>query len=306
LATRTQALPTQESLEKRAPMLISQESFDRDFNRKPIAFDHTLAEHPAFSMDRLTRLVELTLAQDDKIFWDAGEKSVGQRWDERPGRDFSIQEAMRRIEHCGAWIVLFGAERDPEIAALLASAMAQVNDFSGGSLLHEAKVQSAYIFITSPRRVTPFHIDRECNFLMQIHGSKTIHIFDQNDREVLSETELEKFWTVDNNAPVYKPALQNRALTLNLNPGQGVHIPVNAPHWVQNHDSISVSLSLNFQFKNTKLGNIYRANYYLRKLGMNPTPPRRSWVLDKTKAVVMQGPVVLAKTALRLKRKKNG
>src|SRR5438270_332982 len=82
------------------------------------------------------------------------------------------------------------------------------------------------IFITSPLRVSSYHIDRECNFLLQIRGAKTIHVFDQNDREVLSEQELESFWTVDNNAAVYKPQLQNRANSYLLQPGCGVHIPV--------------------------------------------------------------------------------
>ena len=34
----------------------------------------------------------------------------------------------------------------------------------------------ALIFVTSPNRITPYHIDRECNFLMQVSGSKTISI----------------------------------------------------------------------------------------------------------------------------------
>jgi hypothetical protein len=303
MAMRAVTLQAPDAHSARHPMGFSQKLFQEKFNRKSFAFNHSLAEHPAFTMDCLVRLVERTLAEDDKLFWDAGEKTVNQRWDERPGRDFSVQEALRRIENCGAWIVLFGAERDPEIAGLLAGAMEQVDEYSGGSLLKEAKVRSAYIFITSPNRVTPFHIDRECNFLLQIHGSKTIHIFDQNDREVLPEAEIERFWSVDNNSAKYRPEFQERALTLELNPGDGVHIPVNAPHWVKNHGSISVSLSLNFQFRNTKLGNIYRANYYLRKLGLRPTPPGRSQVLDRTKAVLMQGPVAMAKAGLHLKQR---
>lgn len=303
MAMRAVTVHAPDAQSARRPMAFSQELFQEKFNRKPFAFKHSLAEHSAFTMDRLVQLVERTLAEDDKLFWDAGEKTVNQRWDERPGRDFSVQEALRRIEHCGAWIVLFGAERDPEIAGLLTAAMEQADEFSGGSLLKEAKVRSAYIFITSPNRVTPFHIDRECNFLLQIHGSKTIHIFDQHDREVLPETEIERFWSIDNNSARYRPEFQDRALTLDLQPGDGVHIPVNAPHWVKNHGSISVSLSLNFQFRNTKLGNIYRANYYLRKLGLHPTPPGRSQVLDRTKAVFMQGPVVMAKAGLHLKQR---
>ncbi|MGC2250070.1 MAG: hypothetical protein WA626_05315, partial [Acidobacteriaceae bacterium] len=61
-----------------------------------------------------------------------------------------------------------------------------------------------------------------------MHGKKTIHIFDQNDRQVLTEPELERFWSVDNNAAIYKKDLQSRATSFVLEPGKAVHIPINA------------------------------------------------------------------------------
>jgi hypothetical protein len=277
-------------------MQISEQAFREKFNRRPIEFDHNLGDHPAFSMDRLYRLFEMSVGNENLLYWDAGQKRPDQRWNERPGRDFPPEDAFRRIRENGAWIILFGAQRDPEIAALLEQAMQQVQSLSGRDIFSEMKVRSAYIFITSPHRVTTYHIDRECNFLLQLHGLKTIHIFDQTDRELLPEEMLEKFWTKDNNCAVYKPEFQNRALTVKMKPGIGVHIPVNAPHWLQNGDDISVSLSLNFQFKNPVLGNIYRANYYLRRMGLNPTPPHKSRIGDFIKGHGMSIPVTALKT----------
>ncbi|HWZ11781.1 MAG TPA: hypothetical protein VNX22_01430 [Acidobacteriaceae bacterium] len=277
-------------------MQISEQVFREKFNRRPIEFDHNLGDHPAFSMDRLYRLFEMSVGNENLLYWDAGQKRPDQRWNEHPGRDFPPEDAFRRIRENGAWIILFGAQRDPEIAALLEQAMQQVQSLSGRDIFSEMKVRSAYIFITSPHRVTTYHIDRECNFLLQLHGLKTIHIFDQTDRELLPEEMLEKFWTKDNNCAVYKPEFQNRALTVKMKPGIGVHIPVNAPHWLQNGDDISVSLSLNFQFKNPVLGNIYRANYYLRRMGLNPTPPHKSRIGDFIKGHGMSIPVTALKT----------
>ena len=134
------------------------------------------------------------------------------------------------------------------------------------------------IFVTSPSRVTAYHIDRECNFLVQLRGSKHISIFDRNDREVLPEVERERFWTVDNNAAVYKPDLQNRASVFEMKPGTGVHIPVNAPHWVQNGNNVSITFAITFQFHDHVLADVYRTNYYLRKMGLAPVPPGRSRV----------------------------
>jgi hypothetical protein len=113
---------------------------------------------------------------------------------------------------------------------------------------------------------------------------------------VLPEEEIERFWTIDNNAPIYKPHLQERAITYKMVPGNGVHIPVNCPHWLQNDDNVSVSLSVNFQFKDQLRANAYRANFWLRKLGLKPTPPGISPILDSIKSQAVR-PILLAARA---------
>jgi hypothetical protein len=154
------------------------------------------------------------------------------------------------------------------------------------------------LFITSPKRITTYHIDRECSLLLQIQGDKQISIFDRNDREVLSEEEIERFWAVDHNAPRYKPELQHHATVYELRPGNGVHIPVNAPHWVQNGNSISISLNVNFQYRDTVRANLYRLNFVLRKMGVRPSPPGISPIKDRVKSVALL-PAVWAKNIAR-------
>jgi quercetin dioxygenase-like cupin family protein len=281
--------------------LADRGKFAQEFNRRPFMVDHSLAGHPAFSMDRLHQLLERSLPIPNKVYWNSGQKDVGQKWKERPGRDFSIEEAFQRIRESDAWIIIFGAECDPEIHGMLEQGMAEVASMAGISLNKEAKNTGCILFITSPRRVTQYHIDRECSMLLQVHGTKTIHVFDQNDRDVLTEPELERFWTVDNNAPFYKPEYQDRAKTFLLEPGKAVHIPVNAPHWLQNGDDISVSVNQNLQYVNDKVANIYRANYYARKMGLSPIPPGHSAVRDRIKAQSMKFPVFLGKKAVALK-----
>ncbi len=271
--------------------------FAEQYDKRPFMLDHSLSDHPAFTMDRLHDLLERSLPIKDKVYWNAGKKDIGQRWKDRPGRDFSIEEAFRRIRETDAWIIIFGADRDPEIHAMLEQGLAEVQEMTGIPLDIEAKSSQSIIFITSPHRITEYHIDRECSLLLQIHGKKTIHVFDQRDRDVLTEDELERFWTNDNNAATYKPHLQDRASSFLLEPGKAVHIPINAPHWLQNGDDISVSINQNFQYRNERLANIYRANYYARKMGINPVPPGRSHLRDRMKAHAMRLPVFLAKKA---------
>ncbi len=77
-------------------------------------------------------------------------------------------------------------------------------------------------------------------------------------------------------------------------------MPVNAPHWVQNSNNISVTLAMIFQFPESVLGNVYRANHFIRKLGIKPRPPGSSRVGDKVKAFAMGGAIGARDTLKRV------
>jgi len=275
-----------------------QSEFREKFNQCSFAFTHHLSEHPLF---KISRLVELSkkLAHTGSVYYDAGEIRVDQRWDESPTGTLSVDQTIQRIQDAGAWIILRSAEQDPEYGAVLDECMAEIQTLLGKDLKKEMKVQDAIVFITSPKRVTTYHIDRECNFILQIHGDKDISVFDQKDRDVLPEEEIERFWMVDNNAAVYKPQYQDRANVYRMTPGKAIHVPVNAPHWVKNDNNISVTLSVNFQFRENFPGHVYRANYMLRKLGVSPTPPGKSGLRDALKCFTMNTTYVPARATRR-------
>jgi hypothetical protein len=255
------------------------DAFRLHFNRTSFEFQHRLVGHPLFELPRLLELARDTSRDRPKdLYYDAGNVRVDQRWDQTPRASFSVEEALERIENCGAWIILHKADKDPEYAALLNQCMAELQTLIGLDLDRVMKVQEIILFVTSPLRVTSYHIDRE----------KTLSVFDQKDRIVLPEEELERFWSVDHNAAIHKPEHQNRAREFAMTPGTVVHIPVNAPHWVKNHDNVSISVSVNFQFRDRMLANVYRANYALRKLGVHPTPPGRSGLRDLLKSCVVE------------------
>jgi len=297
MATALRAVP--ESLGPGTKLIEQNEEFRTKFDRYSFPFRHNLAGHPVFELNRLMELAQETQStRPADLYYDAGTIDVNQRWDKTPRPEFSARDAIQRIEQCGAWIVLKRADKNPEYGAVLKECMAELQEFTGLNMDRVMKVQEVILFITSPQRVTTYHIDRECSLLLQIQGDKHISIFDRNDREVLSEEEIEQFWSVDHNAPRYKPELQHHATVYELRPGNGVHIPVNCPHWVQNGNNISVSLNVNFQYRDAMRANLYRLNFVLRKMGLQPTPPGTSAAKDKVKSVAVL-PLVWAKNCLR-------
>ncbi|MGI8988394.1 MAG: transcriptional regulator [Bryobacteraceae bacterium] len=272
------------------PMEIDPEAFQLNFNRRHFPVRHNLSDHPLFQLPRLIELAQDTASsRPEDLYYDLGDVRVDQRWDLSSVRALPVDESIRRIESAGAWIILKKAERDPEYRELLERCMANLLELTGREFQKQMKFQTAIVFVTSPHRVTTYHIDSECNFILQIRGDKEIYVFDQNDRDVVPEQELERFWAVDTNAGIYKPEYQDRSETYRLGPGGGVHVPVNAPHWLKNGGNISVTLSVNFRFHDSARANLYRANYLMRKFGMAPTPPGVSPGRDALKRSLMGG-----------------
>jgi hypothetical protein len=102
---------------------------------------------------------------------------------------------------------------------------------------------------------------------------------------VLPESELETFYSafVHRNLP-WRDVFQTTAWTAGLSPGQGLHFPVAVPHWVKNGPEVSISFSITFRSEESERRELlFKANARLRKLGLSPTPPGASVLLDGTK-----------------------
>jgi hypothetical protein len=70
---------------------------------------------------------------------------------------------------------------------------------------------------------------------------------------------------------------------------------------VQNGYSISISLNVNFQYRDAARANLYRLNFLLRRMGVQPTPPGISPMKDKVKSVAVL-PAVWAKNIARRRK----
>jgi len=82
------------------------------------------------------------------LYYDAGSIDVNQRWDRTPRPEFSARDAIQRIEHCGAWIVLKRADKNEEYAAVLRECMAELQEFTGLNLNRVMKIQEVILFVT--------------------------------------------------------------------------------------------------------------------------------------------------------------
>jgi len=127
-------------------------------------------------------------SRPDDIYYDSGVTDLNERWGTSPS-SFPVDETIRRIETAGAWIAIKRAEHDPAYAKLLADCMSDILEVGGHELERNMRYKKVDVFVTSPKRVTTYHIDSESGFLLQIAGSKEISLFRSDDREVLPEEE---------------------------------------------------------------------------------------------------------------------
>jgi hypothetical protein len=136
--------------------------------------------------------------------------------------------------------------------------------------------REAFVFISSPGAVTPYHMDPEWNFLLQVRGRKRMTVF-PCDPDVVSEEELERFYRGAHRNMVFQEDYNKKAMEFDLHPGDGVHVPVTWPHWVQVGSEVSVSFSITFQTRELeRRGTLYALNHDLRARGRSPSPVGRS------------------------------
>lgn len=253
----------------------------RHFDRTPFLFRHNLAAHPLLTLPRLVELSEALPASS--IEYNAGSLPISLEG-AAPGNGLSAEATIRGIESHNSWMVLQNVEQDADYRALL---LACVNDLVAipGAVRRTAMQPEAFIFISSAGAVTPYHMDPEHGFLLQIVGDKTVTVFDGADRAVVSDEELEHFYAgVRHRHMTLKDSASRTAQSFQLAPGTGVHIPVTFPHYVQVGGHYSISLSITFRTADLyRRANAHYVNGFLRHRGVTPTAPGVSSWRDAAK-----------------------
>ena len=249
---------------------------------------HDLARSPLFQIEQLLDVARRAAERPGDVYYDAGNVGLDDKWGKIPVPQMPVEQVIERIRSANAWVIMKHVEVDRDYADVLDEFAQFVREIAGQDRAGEFLNPEMLVIITSPKRVTPFHFDAEINFLVQVHGSKEVWVCDPQDRSVVSEEDIERYYSGAITAGTFRPDVEAKALKFDLAPGEGVHVPSHGAHWVRNGNDISVSLSLNFEFPRRKYRDVYVANHYLRRLGLRPTPPGRSVANDRAKAMAVR------------------
>jgi hypothetical protein len=272
---------------------------------KVVPFKHNFDQHPLMQLDELEKLANRLLPTKQCRFIKPGATfAQGFHHDDKPDDGRDLREVFARIHEPKSWIALYNVETDPLYAGMIEEAIGSARHLidreQPGTYL-----KNGFIFISAPPSVTPFHIDREHNFWMQIRGRKTMNVWNPDDRTMVSQADVERFITFRTleNVKLRDESLTSRSLEMDCGPGDGVYFPSTSPHatrcdsaWTKPGEGVAISIGINFYTPAMRRhANLHALNEMLRKVGMNPSFPGKSEALDSVKLPLAKAYVAMQK-----------
>jgi len=256
------------------------------------ALTHALSDHPLLQIDALVELGKRQQARN-LVRTHSADATAATSFAEAPKLHPNQQGAettLADIANARAWMSLLNVQADPTYRAFIDEILEEVRpivDQRDPGMCYRA----GWIFVSSPNAITPFHMDHEHNFIMQIRGTKRLYTWEPTDRVVVSERGQELFHDKHSRDLVtWSEEWRARARILDLTPGLGGYMPSTSPHMVENGPEPSVTISFTYYTDSTRRRELlYRGNAGLRRLGIEPTPIGVSTGRDRVKAAVLTG-----------------
>lgn len=266
-------------------LVFDPEVYAEAFGRTAMLVDHNLKDEPLVELSEVVKLAEIL--QQNPAFV---EHHLGEVPDLVPGGQRSVEqlpvsaaEIVRTIATNGSRISLSHLETVPRYRDLMNRVLDDIAPFvprrDGGMRKRES-----FMFLNSASARVPAHADPEHNFLLQIHGKKTIRIGTFHDPKTIIP-DLERQYRGDT---CYLTVMPDELTEFVLVPGKAIYIPPEVTHIVDNGPEFSISLSVTFRTRVTERAiAAHRLNSRLRRLHVSPRPPGQSAAVDTAKATVM-------------------
>jgi len=238
------------------------------WGRDAACLAHTLHQHPLFTLPALAELIERCPPSHYALVETGGSDTDSRLWREGDIAGVSGERVIQMVARSNLWLNLrdVGA-LDARYGALLQSAYDEVARHVPGFRAQGLKLG---ILISSPGARVHYHCDLPGQALWQIAGRKRVYIYPPRppflQPQALENIAYSGFeFKLD-----YQPAFDAAAQVFELEPGQMLTWPLNAPHRVENHDVLNISVtSEHWTDANRRSQRVLLANAVLRhRLGL--------------------------------------
>ena len=252
-------------------------------DRTPLAFRHSLAEHPALDREAIAQLAE-SLGEESVTCEAAIKPLVYADGAPEPGRAKRAAEVVRTLDENESWMTLLNIEQHPRYRALIDDQLDNAARRYGidPSALRR---RMGFIFASSPHSVTGAHFDIEHSLQLQLRGNRTLN-FGKWPDQATRDREVSRYW---NGSYGKLTTMPTPLAEFAVGAGDGMYIPPYTPHWLVNGDATSLSLTITFFTRDNESESLVQAfNERLRKLGLHPRREGESAFRDSAKVEVMR------------------
>jgi hypothetical protein len=260
---------------------VDRQLFAEAFAKRSVYVKHALSSHPLFTLDAIAELADRLAPESVRrerghlpFINTEGYVDVGAG---------PPSQTILDIERNGFRVSLRDIHQVPEYAELIHDCLDEVDALVGdreGGMVDRA----GYLFISSPAATTPMHFDVEHSFLLQVRGTKHVHVAAFDDDPSLLQRERSRY--LDGEECDFA-AMEAVADTFVIQRGLGVYLPSYVPHWVETEAGVSISFSIPFYTAFCRQAEtVHRINRRMRKLHLSPRPPGASPPIDRTKEAV--------------------
>ncbi len=252
---------------------IFQHWTDKDtdnFKNHILLTQHRLHENPLFTDKALKNLIGKHPTDLSMVYALPRKQGAERSFREGTFADRSPDEIMQAVEHGQLWVQLLQLNKThPEFAALEKDIIAEMKQNIPGFKPSRCKLS---LLISSPGINVSYHADIPRNALWHLRGEKRVYIYPPTAPFIPDES-LENIClgTTQESLP-YQKEFDTAAYIADMKPGDVATWPVNAPHRIENKDSLNVSLVMEYFEPHALLKyGVYYTNGTLRnRFGIHP------------------------------------
>ena len=264
-----------------------QDKHARAWGQTPLCLQHRLHEDPLFSLEALADLIE-RVPRENYTLVQWGALAERATWREGELGALKGHQVIEAIKKGHVWINLRNLPAvDKRYGALLNAIFDELAERVQG---FDTFTRTMGILISSPNSRTAYHADLPGQSLWQISGRKRVFVYPMSKPFVTPQQMEAIALTGVEASMVYEPWYDEHARVFDLEPGQMLHWELNAPHRVDNHDCLNVSMTLEYFTQAIRRHHmVTMANGILRtRLGISPAAHVTSGPSFWTKAVLQK------------------
>jgi len=211
------------------------------WNQRPLRLQHHLHQHPALQLDALGLLIDRYPRSEYALVHTSRGGDGQARWREGDLGGMAGRRVIDTIAQGSLWLNLRHANaRGLAYEDLLQQAYREVAQAVPGFRAGAFKMG---ILISSPRAQVHYHCDLPGQLLWQIHGRKRVWIYPASAPCLQPQWLEDIAYTGFEFSLVYDEAFDRQAQVFELEPGQMLSWPLNAPHREENLECLNVAVT---------------------------------------------------------------